>query len=268
MDFFTGSHDAGTIGLGLLIAGAVAGLMAGAFGRGAGLILVPVLYHLAGEMGVAEAIRFNLAAGTSLLCLLPLSLYKAAAFSGGIPRADVKRWAPMLLMGLVLGIGLAVFLPPKLRAILFAVMAILIAAATLWPKKTAEALENGLRLRITAAQGMIGTLMGTSGVSLVLSSEAVPSAKTAEISAWFAAIPITALGAAAAVITGWDMAGLPKYSYGFVNLLAFGIAAPVLFATAALSARYADIIEAKRSRAAFALIVLTLAGKMLWEVMG
>lgn len=270
MDFFTGSNDAGTLGLGLAIAAAVAGLFAGTLGRGAGLILVPALYHVLSQMGVSDALRFNLAAGTSLACLVPLSLYAAGASRQALDKAEIKATAPLLVLGLVLGTACALFFPARSRVIFFGLLAFAVIALTLWQKNTAAAAIPKKRLlyylaQAAAAQGMMGSLLGITGVALPLSNEATPPPKNVHALAWLFAIPVTVLGTLTAAISGWNIAGLPEYSYGFVNLKAFGIVAPVLCATAALSARYAGGIEAKSPKAAFALIMAITTGKMLWD---
>lgn len=272
MDFFTGGHDAGTLGLGLLIAGAVAGLMAGGFGRGAGLILVPVLYHIAGEMGVAEALRFNLAAGTSLACLLPVTLVIAPQHAKLFDRKSGEFWAFAAAGGTPLGIVLALTAPPLWRAIGIAVIAFAAVVLAFQTEKASSRTMPGglLGYGIAFGGGAVMSLFGISGLSLFtpLLARLGLEARAAQATAKFIAVLICGAGALQYVWAGWDVPGLPKYSYGFVNLLAFGIAAPVMAATAMFSARYAGMIEAKRTRAAFALIVLALAGRMLWEVMG
>jgi len=93
MNFLTGSNDLGTLGLGLLIAGATAGLFSGVLGRGAGLILVPALFLVARALGMAPALAMPLAAGTALACLVPLTLMALAGRTSGLNRAAVLLWA-------------------------------------------------------------------------------------------------------------------------------------------------------------------------------
>jgi uncharacterized membrane protein YfcA len=93
------------------------------------------------------------------------------------------------------------------------------------------------------------------------------SARASGTATGFAAI-ICAVGAAASVFAGWDVHGLPQYSYGYVNLMGFGIVAPVMYAASRAGAHYAGAIEAKRPRASFALFVILIAGKMVWDVLG
>ncbi|MCZ6763269.1 MAG: sulfite exporter TauE/SafE family protein, partial [Gammaproteobacteria bacterium] len=56
------------------VAGLVAGVLAGCFGIGGGLVVVPVLAWVYLGMEVAEPVRMHLAIGTSLATIVPTSL--------------------------------------------------------------------------------------------------------------------------------------------------------------------------------------------------
>ncbi|MCH8894959.1 MAG: sulfite exporter TauE/SafE family protein [Proteobacteria bacterium] len=66
------------------VAGLVAGVLAGCFGIGGGLVVVPVLAWVYVGMEVAEPVRMHLAIGTSLAtaaaCTLPVALAGSAGF--------------------------------------------------------------------------------------------------------------------------------------------------------------------------------------------
>lgn len=276
MDFLTGNNDLGTLGLGLLIAGAAAGLFTGMLGAGGGLILIPVLYHVLGALGVSEAVRLHLAAGTALLCLLPTTL---ASLSGQVKAKAIdlellKRWAIPLGLGAIGGVGLALVLSIDLLAMIFGATAILVA---LWMALAKDSWRIAAKppgalggVILPFGFGALASLMGISGASLfspLLQLSGLPRQRALGTATGLATI-VCAVAALAYAVSGWTLLGLPKYSYGFVNLMAFGIAAPVMYATSTISARYAGAVEAKRPRATFALFVLISVGKMLWDVLG
>ncbi len=274
MDFFTGNNDAGTLGLGLLIAGTAAGLFSGMLGVGGGLILVPVFYHVLGELGVSDAVRLHLAAGTALAALLPTTLaalhnhLKAEA----VDTALVKRWSAPLAVGVIGGAVLTQRLPADRLAILFATVAMAVAVFMLLGKE-------GWRLRDQPPRGLGGQLlpfglgglsvaMGISGASLFAPLlRLCGSARASGTAAAFATV-VCAAGAVAYAVSGWGVHGLPRYSYGYVNLMGFGIVAPVMYAANRAGVHYAGAVEAKRPRATFALFVILIAGKMVWDVVG
>ena len=55
----------------LLAGGVVAGLLAGLFGVGGGVIAVPVLYEVFRVLGVPDAVHMQLCVGTSLAIMAP-----------------------------------------------------------------------------------------------------------------------------------------------------------------------------------------------------
>lgn len=272
MDFLSGSNDLGTLGLGLLIAGAAAGLFSGVLGRGAGLILVPALFLVALSAGLRPDSAIHMAVGTSFLCLVPLTLAHAGTVK---PGATTRRLMLPVLAGLVAAAGLTMLFH-RLSGI---VLIYLFAAASLVAVVLTVAVDPA-RVRsegrdvAAAIVAFLGTLVsgltGLSGTALTtpaLTATGVPPKDAAGAAAWFA-IPITIAGAIAALVAGWGVEGLPRYSYGYVNLLAFGIAAPVAFATNLIAAHYADAIEAKKLRLLFAAFVLFSAARMLWSILG
>jgi uncharacterized protein len=70
---------------GLLIAGAITGVLAGVFGVGGGAVIVPVLYELFRVLGVPDEIRLPLCIGTSLAIIIPTSIQSFRAHRGCLP---------------------------------------------------------------------------------------------------------------------------------------------------------------------------------------
>jgi len=276
MDFLTGNNDLGTLGLGLLIAGAAAGLFSGMLGTGGGLILIPVLYHILGALGVTEAVRLHLAAGTALLCLLPTTLANLSgqAKAKAVDWTILKRWSLPLGLGAIGGVGLAMVLPAALQVLIFGGAAIAVALWTALGKDawrlTSRPPRGAGGVLLPFGFAGLAALMGISGASLftpVLLLSGLQCARALGTATGLAAI-ICSLAALAYAVAGWTVHSLPEFSYGFVNLMAFGVAAPVMYATSTVSARYAGAVEAKRPRATFALFVILSAGKMIWDVLG
>ncbi len=55
----------------MLATGCVAGVLAGLFGIGGGIVMVPVLEGAVGALGVDPAIRMHVAVATSLATIIP-----------------------------------------------------------------------------------------------------------------------------------------------------------------------------------------------------
>ncbi len=58
----------------MLATGCFAGVLAGLFGIGGGIVIVPVLEAALGLLGVDPAIRMHIAVGTSLATIIPTSI--------------------------------------------------------------------------------------------------------------------------------------------------------------------------------------------------
>jgi uncharacterized membrane protein YfcA len=118
--------------------------------------------------------------------------------------------------------------------------------------------------------GGLSVILGRGGGSIAVPAMSVcgmPHARAVGTASVFAVI-VSMVGAIAAVIAGWQVRGLPAYSYGYVNLLAFGIIAPVAFGASALASHIGDATDIKRLRGLFALFVAVTAAKMAWDAVG
>ena len=88
-------HDWLMLGAAMLATGCVAGVLAGLFGIGGGIVIVPVLEYVLGVIGVDAAIRMQIAVATSLATIVPTSISSARAHHrrGAVDVAIVRRWA-------------------------------------------------------------------------------------------------------------------------------------------------------------------------------
>ena len=88
------------LGAAMLATGCVAGTLAGLFGIGGGIVIVPVLEGVLGVLGVDPSIRMHIAVATSLATIIPTSMCRrslsrrtietritAGGVSGEWPRA-------------------------------------------------------------------------------------------------------------------------------------------------------------------------------------
>ncbi len=73
-------HDWLILGAAILATGCVAGTLAGLFGIGGGIVIVPVLETVLGILGVDPSIRMHVAVATSLATIVPTSISSAQAF--------------------------------------------------------------------------------------------------------------------------------------------------------------------------------------------
>lgn len=108
--------------VGLVVLGVVIGVAAGMFGIGGGVIIVPVLVTVFGASDL-------IAKGTSLVAMIPT----AATGTVANARAGMLRLTDGLLVGCsavlagLAGVALAFVLPPRLSAVLFGVLMLVVA---------------------------------------------------------------------------------------------------------------------------------------------
>ena len=101
----------------------VVGFMAGLFGIGGGLIMVPVLFYVFSFVGVDRAFVMHLAVGTSFSIIIPNSIistvthmkFKAVDFS------IVKTFGVFVVIGVVVGTIFAVSLKTSSLILFFLV---------------------------------------------------------------------------------------------------------------------------------------------------
>ena len=99
----------------------VVGFMAGFFGIGGGLIMVPILFYMFSFVGIEQTIIMHLAIGTSFSIIIPTSIistmthmkFKAVDFS------IVKTFGAFVAIGVVLGTIFAVSLKTSSLVLFF-----------------------------------------------------------------------------------------------------------------------------------------------------
>ena len=58
----------------LVVAGVIAGFLAGLFGIGGGTVLVPAFFQVFGAVGIDDSVRMHLAVGTSTAVVIAVSM--------------------------------------------------------------------------------------------------------------------------------------------------------------------------------------------------
>ena len=256
--------------MGYLLLGAFAGILAGLFGIGGGLIIVPVLVFTYHAQGVSPDIITHLALGTSLPTMIftgfsSLRVHKQA---GAVDWQIIRRLAVGMLVGAWLGGMTANLLSASTLNVIIGCFA--------WTM----AVQMGLNLRPKAERhlpGPVGTgiagtvigwmsaLFGIGGGSLTvpyLSWNSVPMRNAVAASA-ACSIPIALAGSLSYLYAGWGHAGLPEWSLGFIYLPALLgiILTSTLFAR--IGARLAHRLPPQRLKQAFAMLMLVIGAKFM-----
>lgn len=254
------------VGLGLVV-----GFVAGLLGVGGGLIIVPVLIVLLHAQGLAAGMEPQLALGTSLASILFTSLSSVRAHHrhGAVEWPLVRRIAPGILIGTLAGALLAAQVSAFVLKLFF-VLFLFYAAAQMW-FEFRPAPHRGLpgRAGTTLAGGVIGAVSswvgiggGTLSVPFMLWHN-VPLHRAIATSAAIG-FPIAVAGAIGYVLGGRSVEGLPPGSLGFVYLPALAGIVVGSVLTAPLGARTAHRLPVRPLKRIFALLLVTLALRMVW----
>jgi uncharacterized membrane protein YfcA len=261
--------------LALAIAGLFAGLAAGLFGIGGGVVIVPVLFFLLDSLGYKET-AMHVAVSTSLATIILTSVRSVLAHHkrGAVDWQIIRAWSPWIVLGSVLGIFLAGYFSKQVMLGIFGTVLILFAAQFYFGRpgwKLAPQMPGGLpRAAIGTFNGALSSIMGigggTLGVTLMTLCAMPMHRAVATAAGWGVAIGLP--GAIAAMIVGWGREGLPPFSAGFVNLPAFTLISVFTVLMAPVGAALAHKLDADRLRRLFGVLLGVVSLRMLWQAAG
>lgn len=253
-----------------LALGALAGTLAGLFGIGGGLIIVPSLVAAFAVQGVAESVSMHLAVGTSLATIV---ITGSSSAWGHYQRGSIKRdWFLMLLPGLLLGAVSGVFIAGSLSGgalgSLFGVFLLLVAGRMIWVKEVATGQLAPSRPVMTAAGAVIGAisaLFGIGGGTLSVPWLARCGATMFQAVGTSAAcgLPIALFGAATFIVTGWGEPELPPGALGFVMWPALLAIVVTSVPFARVGVRLAHYLPARLLKLAFAGLLIVVGVRFL-----
>ena len=248
----------------ILAGGVVAGLLAGLFGVGGGVVVVPVLYEVFRLFGVPDAVHMQLCIGTSLAIMAPTNIrsYLTHRKAGAVLTDVVRQWTPGVIFGIAIGAGIATVAPSPVFKIAFIVMAAIIGGKLLFGRQSwrlgDELPKHPLAHLYGLAVGLMASLTGVSGGSLatmVLTLYGKPIHQAVATSAGIV-VPITLAGTLGYIAAGLPhQAQLPPLSIGFVSLIGFALMAPVSSVTASYGARMAHALSRRVLEVAFGLFL-------------
>jgi uncharacterized membrane protein YfcA len=255
----------------LLAAGFVTGLLAGLLGIGGGGILVPVLYELFGSLGVEDAIRMHLAVGTSLAVIIPTSLRSFAAHRarGAVDIEIVKSMALPVIAGVCLGAVLARYSNDAVLKAIWVVAASLMVVRLYFGRRGWQLGDtipgNPFRMLYGGFVGLVSTLMSIGGgvfVTTMMTLYGRPIHNAVATSSGFG--PLIALpGTLGFVWAGWQVAGLPPGSLGYVSVLGALLIIPTSVLAAPLGVRIAHGISRRKLELAFAAFLVLVSLRFL-----
>jgi uncharacterized membrane protein YfcA len=252
------------------VLGSVAGLTAGLFGVGGGLVIVPTLLWVFSSRGMDQSIVMHLAVGTSLATIVITSLSSMYAHN----KRKAIRWrlfyalTPGIVIGAWLGAATADILSTIWLQRVFAMFAMLVALHLVldfdFGKRSDVPGRAGMALAGTII-GMISSVVGIGGGSMT-----VPylhwngvNIRHAVATSSACGLPIALAGTIGFVVAGWDEAALPAGSSGYVywSAMPWIVIASVIFAP--VGASLAHSLSSRILRRLFAMLMFVVGIKLM-----
>ncbi len=257
-----------------LATGAIAGFLAGLFGVGGGLLLVPVLLLLFDAQVFPAAHTMHLALGTAMATIVFTSLASLRKHHqhGAVEWQVVRRITPGILLGTAFGAATAALIPARGLAIFFALFVYFAAAQILLDRKPQPTRQlpslPGLSLFGTVT-GWLSSLVSIGGGTLVVPFLIWCNVPIRHAIGTSAAIgfPVALGGTLGYITVGMSSAMLPAPHLGYVYLPALFWVALASMLAAPFGARMAHRLHVELLRKLFAGLLIALATRLLFKVL-
>lgn len=253
-----------------LLLGAFVGVVAGLFGVGGGLIIVPALLFIFHGSGMSATVVMHMAIGTSLATIMVTSLSSVRAHHqhGAVLWPAVIKLTPGIVAGTLLGAYIVNQLPNAALRIIFGVFELLVAAQMAFGIKASahRQLPGWWGMSVTGAIiGKVSAIIGIGGGTLTVPFLVWCNTGIRQAVATSAAcgLPIAVAGTAGFVVMGWNAPQLPAWSTGYIYWPAFAGIALASVLSAPLGARLAHSLPVAKLKLYFALLLVFLGVRML-----
>ena len=258
----------------LVAAGLGSGFASGLFGVGGGIVRIPIFIFLFPLFGISSDILMHVAVGTSLTLAIPSAIMASRAQyrAGNLDLAFLGTWVPGLILGVFTGIVIMRFVSSRFLEAVFAVVIAIAAVHMLFFTERfhlgSEVPKGMLKSLLSYPIGLISMLMGVSGGTLttpLLTAFNYPihlCIALATAGGFF----ISITGAIGSAINGQGIAGLPRFSFGFIDLAAVVIMIPTVMFAAPLGVKLANHLSQKKLKKVFAVFMVIVALDMIYSL--
>ena len=253
----------------LVIAGIVAGFLAGLFGIGGGAILVPVFYQVLTALGIDEAVRMHLAVGTSLAIIVPTSLRSFSKHyqKGAVDMVLLRSFAIPVPLGVICASLVAAWISGAGLRVIFACVALVIALRLLFGRENwrigSDIPHGWVRVAAGWVIGFLSTFMGIGGgvmnnTFMTLFGRPMHQAvATSSGTGVLISIP----GFIGMMWAGWGVTGMPPFTLGYVNLLAFAMLIPITLFMAPYGVKAAHALSKRQLEVGFGLFLIVVSAR-------
>ncbi|MFO1340859.1 MAG: sulfite exporter TauE/SafE family protein [Burkholderiaceae bacterium] len=257
----------------LLALGVCAGFLAGLFGIGGGMLMVPFMTIIFSRRGVDSSLAVKMAIATSMATILFTSLSSVRAHHrrGAVRWPIVRGMAPGILIGgLLAGGGAFALLKGQALALVFGLFVTFSATQMLRGKKPAASRQMPGWAGQTAAGTGIGFLSGLVGagggfVSVPFMTWCNVPIHNAVATSSALGVPVAIASTLGYVVGGWNLPAALPGAVGYLYLPALVVIAVASVTMAPVGARTAHAMNVEQLKRAFAVLLYGLAGYMLYK---
>ena len=260
--------------LAYLLLGAFTGFLAGLFGVGGGLILVPVLLLLFDAQHFPAEHLLHLALGTSMATIMFTSLASLRKHHqhGAVNWSVVRNITPGILIGGGIGALSATSVPQQFMGIFFALFVYFAAAQILLdlrPHPSRQLPGFAGMSAVGVFTGWISSLVSIGGGTVVVPFLLWCNVALRNAIGTSAAIgfPVAVGGTVGYIFSGINISDLPARHIGFVYLPALFWVALASVTTAPHGAKATHRMKTSLLRKLFAVLLVALATKLLFKVL-
>ena len=247
-----------------LITGLFSGFLAGLLGVGGGIIIVPITYFVLLNSGYSKDVIMHVSIATSLgiIIFTSISSIRSHILLRNVDFNIIKKWAPGIIVGSIIGSIAASSINGEVLVHIFVILLFTISINMFFQKKIIIFSDNIpksylLNFLISNTIGFLSVLIGIGGGSFTvptLSSFSIGIHKavgTSAVIGFFIALP----GAISYIFLGRNIAGLPAYSFGYLNIMIVFLVALSSIFTAHFGAKLSSRINTHSLKKIFAVFL-------------
>jgi uncharacterized membrane protein YfcA len=254
-----------------LVLGAFVGFSAGLLGIGGGLILVPALYYILGHFGDTSLGNDNnlmhIALATSMAIILPTGISSSYAQikRKAVDWQVIKKMSVGLVLGTLAGVLIVTEMDAAILKIIFAIGLTLIAISFILKKEESQPLEllkkQFVVIPATTVFGVLASFLGIGGAVLnvpYMNRMGVPL-KTSIANGSVLGVVISCIATVSYLLMG-------QGEESYINWVALISIIPMSVIFAPLGVRASHALPASKLKVIFAVLLIVVATKMIFEV--
>ena len=257
----------------MAVSAVATGFMAGFFGIGGGLIMVPILFYIFNFAGIEQVFIMHLALGTSFSIIIPTSIISTMTHMkfNAVNFSIVKTFGVFVASGVVFGTIFAVSLKTSSLVLFFSIMTMLFSLYFLIAKEKINPTPRKINLiyRVVCgfSSGFLSAPMGIAGGVIntpILKMFGYPIKVAIGCSAAIGFV-IALIGAIGFAVSGSYLNINAPFSLGFINIPTFLIFVPITMFMAKVGAKAVHKFDKRLIGKLFGTYLFIISCKLFYD---